>query len=102
MVSSLVLMIATSATMVPPGYPTANHGSPGTYTQPVIRRYERFEEDYSRRLAWERHTRRLDNLWRDFRDAGSTPEAFDKYQAEAAKAKRDYVFADPYLAPVLP
>ena len=102
MLSGLVLMIAASATMVPPGYSAENNGSRGVYTQPVIRRYERFEEDYSRRLAWERYCRRLDNLWKDFRDAGSTPEAFDKYQREAGIAKRDYVFADPYLVPVLP
>lgn len=102
MLSSVVLSLAMSATMVPPGYPVANHGSPGVSTQPVIRVYERHPEDYGRRVSWERYCRRLDVLWAQFRAAGSTPEAWDTYKLEAARAKRDHVFADPYLAPVLP
>lgn len=102
MLSSLVIAIAASTVSVPPGYPVVQHGSPGQYGQPVIRRYERFEEDYSRRMAWERYCRRLDAAWRQFRDAGSTPEAWDQYKLEASRAKRDYVYQDPYLVPVLP
>jgi hypothetical protein len=102
MLSGLVLMAAMNATMVPPGYEVVNHGSPGQYTQPVLRRYERFPEDYGRRMAWERYCRKLDLLWKAYRDAGSTPEAWEIYTAEVARAKRDYVYADPYLAPVLP
>ncbi|HTN74562.1 MAG TPA: hypothetical protein VL096_04920 [Pirellulaceae bacterium] len=102
MLSSIVMSVVLNAVMVPPGEAVVNHGSPGTYTQPVLRRYERYEEDNGRRLAWDRYTRRLDNLWKQFRADGSTKEAFETYKAEAAKAKRDYVYADPYLAPVLP
>jgi hypothetical protein len=101
MLSGLVLMAAMNATMVPPGYPVVNHGAPGHYTQPVLRRYERFEEDYGRRMAWERYCRRLDVLWQQYRDAGSSPAAWEVYKLEALRAKRDYVFADPYLAPVV-
>jgi hypothetical protein len=102
MMTSIVLAAVLSATMVPPGGTVVNHGSPGTYTQPVIRRYERYDEDRSRRLAWERYCRQLDGLWQEYRAAGSTREAFETYQLEAARAKRDYVYGDPYLAPVLP
>lgn len=102
MLSGLVLMAAMNATMVPPGQQVVNHGQPGHYTQPVLRRYERYEEDYGRRLAWERYCRRLDILWKEFRDAGSTPAAWETYTLEVERAKRDYVYADPYLAPVLP
>lgn len=102
MLSSFVLSFALSATMVPPGGEVVNHGSPGTYTQPVLRRFERYEEDRSRRLAWDRYCRRLDNLWKEFRAAGSTKEAWDTYIYEAGNAKRDYVYDDPYLAPVVP
>jgi hypothetical protein len=102
MITGLVLMAAINATAVPPGRLVENHGAPGQYMQPVLRTYERYEEDFGRRQAWERYNRRLDLLWRNFREAGSTPEAWETYKAEVARAKRDYVFADPYLAPVLP
>ncbi len=102
MLTNIVMSVVMSAAMVPPGYPVANHGSPGTYTQPVLRSYERYEEDHGRRLAYDRYVRKLDSLWKDFRDAGSTKEAFETYKLEAGKAKRDYVYADPYLAPVSP
>lgn len=102
MMTSIVMSVVLSAAMVPPGAEVANNGSPGTSTQPVLRRFERYDVDRGRRLAWERHNRRLDSLWRQFREAGSTTEAWETYLVEAEKAKRDYVFADPYLAPVLP
>jgi hypothetical protein len=40
-------------------------------------------------------------LWQQYRDAGSSPAAWEVYKLEALRAKRDYVFADPYLAPVV-
>ena len=52
-------------------------------------------------MAWNAYCRQLDDLWAAYRAAGSTPAAFRTYLAAAGQAKRRYVFADPYLAPVI-
>jgi hypothetical protein len=104
MLTSIVFAAVMSATMVDPsrGEQVESHGSPGTFTQPVVRRYERFGIDNSRRTAWDRYCVELDELWREFREAGSTPAAFRTYMDKANRLKSRYVHDDPYLMPVLP
>lgn len=96
MLTGLVLSVAISATGLPPGVPVANHASPGKYAQPTIVKFERYEEDHQRRLAWNAYVAELDRLWGEYKAAGRTPAAFKKYQESALAAKRAYVYQDPY------
>ena len=102
MLSAWALSLALSTTSVPPGYPVVNHAQVGHYTQPTIRRYERYEEDHGRRLAWEAYSLELDKAWKEYRAAGSTAEAFATYKKVAGQAKTRYIYQDPYYAPILP
>lgn len=97
-----MLNAATLATMVPPGELTENHAQPYHWAQPEIHRFERQPDDDDRRLAWEAYVQELDNLWKNYRAAGSTPRAWIDYKKAVREAKRRYVFDDIYLAPVLP
>lgn len=101
MISSAVLAVALSTASVPPGQPVLNHAHPSHYAQPTIRIFERRAEDRDRRLAWEAYSKELDQLWADYRTAGSTPAAWRKYIDAAGQAKRRYVVQDPYLAPIV-
>jgi hypothetical protein len=101
MVSAFVLSVAMSTTMVPPGEEVVNHAHPGHYAQPTIRIFERRAEDNDRKIAWMAYCKELDQLWSEYRATGSTPAAWRKYVATAGQAKRRYVFADPYLAPIV-
>jgi hypothetical protein len=101
MISALVLNLAMSTTMVPPGEEVVNHAHPAHYAQPTIRTFERRAEDTDRKLAWVAYCRELDQLWAEYRASGSTPAAWRTYVAAAGQAKRRYVFADPYLAPIV-
>jgi hypothetical protein len=93
------VLIAISSVMVPPDHSVVNHAHPAHYAQPTIPKFIRRNEDNSRRLLWEGYTQELDMLWGQYRAAGSTPEAFNKYRRDAAEAKRRYLYADPYLLP---
>ncbi len=101
MLSAWALSLAMSPTSVPCS-PVANHGQAGHCTQPTIRRYERYEQDHGRRLAWEAYTQELDKAWKQYRAAGSTDEAFQNYKQAAGQAKTRYIYNDPYYAPILP
>jgi hypothetical protein len=101
MISTMLLSMAMSSTMVPPGYPVVNHASPGKWAQPTVRLFERQGEDRDRQIAWEAYVKELDQLWLEYRMAGSTPAAFRKYLAAAGQAKRRYVFQDPYYLPIV-
>jgi hypothetical protein len=101
MISAFVLSVAMTTTMVPPGEQVVNHAHPAHYGQPMIRTFERRAEDTDRKLAWVAYCRELDQLWSDYRASGSTPAAWRAYVAAAGQAKRRYVFADPYLAPIV-
>lgn len=101
MITSFVLSVAMSATMVPPGEPVVNHAHPGHFAQPTIRVFERRAEDTDRKIAWRAYCQELDQLWAEYRAAGSTPVAWRKYVAAAGQAKRRYVFGDPYYAPIV-
>lgn len=101
MLSALVLSVALSATSVPPGAEVVNHAHPGHYAQPTIRVFERRAEDNDRRVAWQAYCRDLDQLWADYRAAGSTPAAWRRYVEAAGQAKRRYVFGDPHRAPIV-
>jgi len=102
MISHVVLAAALSmsANLVEPNEMTADHSQPYHFTQPTIRRFERREEDSDRRRNWESYTRELDDLWQQYRDAGSTPSAWRKYKSRARDAKRRYIYRDRYLMPV--
>jgi hypothetical protein len=101
MLSAMLLSVALSSTMVPPGEEVVNHAHPGHYAQPTIRIFERRGEDTDRKISWQAYCRELDQLWAEYRAAGSTPAAWRSYVAAAGQAKRRYVFNDPYLAPIV-
>lgn len=101
MISSIVLSLAMSATSVPPGYPVENHAQPAHFAQPTVRVFERYAEDHDRRLAWNAYTLELDQLWSQYRHAGSTPAAWQTYKDAASQARRRYVLQDPYLLPIV-
>lgn len=102
MLTEAVLAIAISTVMVPPGEPVLDHSQPSHYTQPTIRFFREEPTDDLRRMQWEAYTETLDNLWRDYRASGSTPEAFEFYKRALAERRAEYIFADPYYAPVIP
>ncbi len=94
------LLLAAAATMVPPGELVEDHSQPYHWTQPTIRRYVSWKDDHDRRQAWDGYCDELEQLWRTYRQAGSTPQAFRVYNRSAAQAKRRYVYGDPWFAPV--
>lgn len=97
----LAALIITTAIMVPPNEPVVDHSQPYHYTQPTIRTFERRDEDDARRSNWDSYTRELDDLWREYREAGSTVRAWQRYQREAYQAKRRFIWNDPYYAPII-
>lgn len=99
---TLTGLVLSMAVMVPPGQLTEDHTQPYHWGQPVIRRFERRDDDMDRGRAWQAYVRELNDLWADYRDAGSTPSAFRRYQAAAGQAKRRYIYRDIYYAPILP
>ena len=101
MISAAILSLAMSSTMVPPGQTVVNHAHPAHYGQPMVRIFERRGEDRDRRVAWEAYCKELDALWAEYRTAGSTPVAWNKYLDAAGQAKRRYVYQDPYLLPIV-
>jgi hypothetical protein len=101
MISAFVLSVAMSTTMVPPGEEVVNHAHPSHYAQPTIRTFERRAEDTDRKRAWVNYCRELDQLWAEYRAAGSTLAAWRRYTDAAGQAKRRYVIGDPYLAPIV-
>ncbi len=101
MIAAVALSVALSATMVPPGEEVVNHAHPAHYAQPTIRVFERRAEDADRKQAWVAYCRELDQLWAEYRTAGSTPAAWRTYVTAAGEAKRRHVTADPYLMPIV-
>jgi len=101
MLAGIALSFAMSATSVPPGNLVEDHTQPYHWDQPVLRRFERHEDDYDRRLAWNAYVRQQSDLWREYRKAGATPQAWRKFKRAAAQAKRRYVYGDIYLAPIV-
>jgi hypothetical protein len=102
MLSQAVLAVAVSTVMVPPGGTVVDHSQPAHYAQPTLRRFEQKSVDDYRRMQWEAYTESLDSLWREYRASKSTPEAFEFYKKAASERKDQYVFDDPFLAPVMP
>lgn len=101
MIPSVFLSLALASTMVPAGQSVVNHAHPAHSAQPTIRVFERRAEDRDRRITWEAYCQEIDQLWAEYRAAGSTPVAWRKYNAAAGQAKRRYVLQDPYLAPIV-
>ena len=96
----LATIIVMTAIMVPPNEPVADHSQPYHYTQPTIRTFERRDEDDARRSNWDSYTRELEDLWTEYREAGSTVRAWKLYQREAYQAKRRFIYNDPYYVPI--
>ena len=100
LIVSLSLFSANEAVAVPPNEAAVDHSHPGHYAQPTIRRFERRFDDEAREQNWDIYVQELDELWREYRAAGSNPRAWKTYKWEAAQAKRRYVYEDAYLKPV--
>lgn len=96
----LATLLISTVIMVPPNEPVADHSQPYHSTQPTIRTFERRDEDEARESNWDSYVRELDDLWREYRRAGSTVRAWKRYQREAYQAKRRFVYNDPYFAPI--
>jgi len=96
----LAALLVTTAFMVPPGEQVADHSQPYHYTQPTIRTFERRDEDEARERNWESYVRELEDLWLEYREAGSTVRAWKRYQRQAYQAKRRFIYNDPYYAPI--
>ena len=95
-------MLLTAVLAVPPDEAySVDHTQPGHYGSPVIRRFERRDEDESRELAWEAYVRELEFLWGEYRRKGSTSRAWRDYKRAVGQAKRRYIFQDPYYVPVI-
>ena len=96
----LVGLFLAAVVSVPPGEAVVDHSQPAHWAQPTIQRFERREEDQARESNWQRYCQDLEDLWKEYRRAGSTLPAWRAYKWKAAQAKRRYVYDDPYLAPV--
>ena len=94
-------LVLATVVAVPPGEFTVDHTQPYHWAQPTIRRFEREEEDNWRRSNWELYVCELDELWKEYRRAGSTLPAWQAYKREAAQAKRRFIVNDPYYAPIV-
>ena len=101
MLPALAISVALSAAAVPPGAPVENHAHPGHYAQPTLQVFARQPVDQYRQANWLRYNAELDQLWLAYRTAGSTPAAWQTYQAAANEAKFHYLYHDPYLLPVV-
>ena len=98
---NLMGIFLATVVSVPPGELVVNHAQPYHWAQPTIRRFERREEDAARRRNWDLYVRELDDLWKEYRRAGSTERAWRAYRAAAGQAKRRFIFNDPYYAPIV-
>lgn len=94
-------MLLTAALAVPPNEMAADHAHPGHSGQPVVRQFERRDEDEGRRLGWEGYVRELEFLWSEYRRKGSTSRAWRDYKRAVGQAKRRFIFQDPYFVPVI-
>ena len=93
---TLAAMLVASAVSVPPYGVTADHSQPMHYTQPTRRYFTRKHVDDARGHAWMNYVDELDRHWAEYRLAGSTPEAWERYKMKTAASKRCYVYQDPY------
>jgi hypothetical protein len=99
-------MLALAVSITPCDCPCDSYGSSGSlsdpyrYGPPVTRRFERWLEDQTRKEYWFAYCATLDKLWADYRAAGSTRAAFEKYKKDATAAKREYVYNDLYYVPI--
>ncbi len=96
----LATLMLTAVLAVPPNQQPRDHTQPYHFGAPVIRRFERREDDDFRHRAWDAYVRELDSLWVEYRRAGSTARAWEGYKRAVGQAKRGYVYRDIYLVPV--
>jgi len=97
---TIALSIAMGTVSVPPGALAKDHSQPYHWTQPTVRVFVRQAEDDERKHAYHAYCHELEQYWRAYRSAGSTPAAWDAYQASARRAKRLYIYNDAYLKPI--
>lgn len=93
-ITGLLLVTIVS---VPPGHWVTDHSQPAHFTQPTVRYFERRAVDEARGNMWNHYVDVLDRLWADYRNAGSTQAAWERYKRAASAARRCYVYQDPYL-----
>ena len=63
---------------------------------PMVRRFERKSEDRAREDRWRSFEQSLEQMWRRYREAGSTEEAWENYFSEMAAARSQYIKKDPF------
>jgi hypothetical protein len=93
-------IVLTALVGVFPDEAPDNHAQPAHYGALTLRTFEQEPVDTPRRTNWEAYCYELDRLWVDYREAGSTLEAWKEYKHAADHAKRRYVYHDPYLMPI--
>ena len=101
MLPALALSVVLSASAVPPVFVAENEGDGVHLDQPTVQVFARQGIDEYRRANWVRYNAELEQLWQVYRAAGSTPVAWQAYQASANAAKYRYLYDDPYLLPVV-
>jgi hypothetical protein len=102
MISAWALSIVVSSTPIATCHSSDGDCGVEKIPQPVIRRCERCTIDQARKQAWLAYCRELERAWEEYRAAGSTPEAMEKYKKVVGQAKTRYIYQDPYYAPILP
>ncbi|MEX0866833.1 MAG: hypothetical protein WD030_05705 [Pirellulales bacterium] len=94
---ALIMLVAVA---VEPGERVIEHTQPYHSGQPVVRVFERRDIDEAREANWNAYVVELDELWADYREAGSSPRAWRLYKRAALDAKRRFVYNDPYFLPI--
>jgi len=92
--------------VLPTSYPWLPRGEPrqvaGITTQPQISRYERYEEDHGRRLAWEAYSLGASTKpGRNTAPPAHRRRLCDLQETSPARPRPDYIYQDPYYAPIL-
>jgi len=64
-------------------------------TDSIAAPQKRVSADYSRRMAWEAYSGAVERLEKEYRNAGFTPAARQRYQAQLKRLQLYYVFETP-------
>ena len=102
MMSAWALSLVVSTTTATPLVANGVAATDPDTVSPTIRRCERCSVDQARKQAWIAYCRELDRAWGDYRAAGATAEAMERYKQVVGQARTRYIYQDPYYAPILP
>jgi hypothetical protein len=102
MLHAITMSLALSTPVVPCCESAGRAGESAPQGGHLVRRFERKPTDDARRLSWHAYVQELDRLWNQYRQSGSTPEAFEQYKAAATALKSRHVYGDVYLTPIMP